>query len=78
MEKVREKMEKTKTECACARKIEEEKKISQEEIKRLCQELEKINKRIIYQKMSKSEAHEELLKLQENNEVSAMCTFVQL
>ncbi len=67
MERVRMEMEKTKTECA--KTIKEEKKFSRKEMERLRQELEKVSQKLAHQKMSKSEAHEELLRVQQDNEV---------
>ncbi len=61
-------MEKTKSEHAKACK--EQTKSSQRELKKIRQELEKANKKLGYQKMSKSEAHEELLRVQQDNDVS--------
>ncbi len=60
-------MEKIKTECA--KTIKEEKKSIRKEMERVRQELDKASKKLDHQKMSKSEAHEELLRVQQDNEV---------
>ncbi len=51
--------------------VQEMKKIksSQRETERAHQELEKASKKLGYQKISKSKAHEELLRVQQDNEV---------
>ena len=65
MERVRSELEKTKIESANS--LKEEKKSNRNEMDRVRQELERALK-----KMSKSEAHDELLKVQMDNNVSQM------
>ncbi len=63
MERVRSELERTKIESANS--LKEEKKSNRNEIDKVRQELERALK-----KMSKSEAHDELLKVQLDNNVS--------
>ncbi len=63
MERVRREIEKTKNDCA--QKVKGETQSSRNEMEKVRQELEKAIK-----KMSKSEAHGELLRMQQDNAVS--------
>ncbi len=72
LERVKREMEKTKSEHAEA--CIEQTKSCEREIKKISQELEKASKKLVHQKMSKSEAHEELLRVQQDNDVSLSCT----
>ena len=65
MERVRSELERVKTENANL--LKEEKKSNQTEMNKVRQELERALKR-----MSKSEAHDELLKVQLDNHVSVI------
>ncbi len=71
MERVRKEMEKTKTEYA--KQIQEERQSSQKEMEKVRHQLEKTTRKAAkdksVEKMSKSEAHEELLRVKEENMV---------